>query len=67
VEVITFTDLIKKIGNLDAINIIKIDIEGGEFKIIKDVYNLLKTKKIIVLISYHPFHIGLKNGGYLEF
>jgi hypothetical protein len=35
--------------------ILKIDIEGHEFKIEKDIYDIIRKNKIICLISYHAF------------
>ena len=56
VELKNFLQEIDKIKNhnlTNKIKIIKIDIEGGEFKFEKDIYNLVNQEKLYCIFSYH--------------
>jgi FkbM family methyltransferase len=57
VKLIRFKELVDSIEK-EKISFIKIDIEGGEFKILNDVYKFIGKNKTMVLVSYHPYHIG---------
>ncbi len=48
----------KRISNINdksKINILKIDIEGGEFSFENDIYNFVNKNNIYCLMSYHYF------------
>ena len=46
-------DKIKKYNLNDKIQILKIDIEGGEFLFEKNIYSLVREEKLYCILSYH--------------
>lgn len=46
---------IQKINNDKKIKILKIDIEGGEFLIEREIYNFIKKAETVCMLSYHHF------------
>ena len=58
IEINDFLKEMKHINNLNhksKINILKIDIEGGEFSFENDIYNFVNKNNIYCLMSYHYF------------
>ncbi|MFP8644891.1 FkbM family methyltransferase [Priestia aryabhattai] len=50
---ITIHDLISE-NNIENVNFIKIDIEGGEYSLIPNLYEFLKSQKPTLYLSIHP-------------
>lgn len=46
-----------ELNNIDRINILKIDIEGGEYDIIKHDLNFINQKVEVIFIEYHNFDV----------
>jgi FkbM family methyltransferase len=54
----TFTGFVQSLPSQDQINFIKIDCEGAEYLFLVQVYEYMKSKKIFVMISYHPWVVS---------
>jgi|TARA_B100000315_G_scaffold204004_1_gene197180 FkbM family methyltransferase len=68
IEVKNFLDELNKIKNQNPnhkIEILKIDIEGGEFFIEKDIYKFVNKNKLFCLLSYH--HMVFNNNKIKKF
>ena len=58
IEVKDFLKEMSRINDLNRdskINILKIDIEGGEFNFENEIYNFVNKNNIYCLLSYHYF------------
>jgi len=61
VRTMQFRTFIRTIQDAEKISIIKIDCEGAEYLFLKEVYQFIRGRKIIVHISYHPWVLKKPN------
>lgn len=46
-----------ELNSIDRINLLKIDIEGGEYDVIKHDLNFINQKVEVIFIEYHNFDV----------
>lgn len=64
-DTITIDSFIKK-ENIKVVDVIKIDVEGAEFKVLKGMSECLKNFKPRLLIEIHPYYIVNVEGDSLK-